>query len=48
MAERLQAPVTTSSFAKGVIPEDHPYALGNLWQSGNAADAMLRKADLAS
>ncbi|MFW9850400.1 MAG: thiamine pyrophosphate-binding protein, partial [Candidatus Thorarchaeota archaeon] len=27
LAEHLQAPVTTSVFARGVIPEDHPLAL---------------------
>jgi acetolactate synthase-1/2/3 large subunit len=47
IAERLGAPVLVSQTGKGVIPEDHPYALGNLWQSGNAVDAMLRKANLA-
>jgi acetolactate synthase-1/2/3 large subunit len=47
IAERLGAPVLVSQTGKGVIPEDHPYALGNLWQSGNAVDAMLRKSDLA-
>jgi acetolactate synthase-1/2/3 large subunit len=47
IAERLGAPVITSQMGKGVIPEDHPYALGNLWSSGNPVDALLRKADAA-
>lgn len=47
IAERLGAPVITSQTGKGVIPEDHPYALGNLWARDNAVDALLRKADLA-
>ncbi|MCD6030736.1 MAG: thiamine pyrophosphate protein binding domain protein [Thermomicrobiales bacterium] len=47
LAERLGAPVITSQMGKGIIPEDHPYALGNLWLPGNPVDALLRKADLA-
>jgi thiamine pyrophosphate-dependent acetolactate synthase large subunit-like protein len=45
IAERLGAPVIVSQMGKGVIPEDHPYALGNLWSTGNPVDALLRKAD---
>ena len=45
IAERLGAPVLTSQMGKGVIPEDHPYSLGNLWDFGNPVDALLRKAD---
>jgi thiamine pyrophosphate-dependent acetolactate synthase large subunit-like protein len=47
IAERLGAPILTSTSGKGVVPEDHPYALGNLWQQDNAVDAILQKADLA-
>lgn len=47
IAERLGAPVIVSQTGKGVIPEDHPYALGNLWATGNPVDALLRKADAA-
>jgi thiamine pyrophosphate-dependent acetolactate synthase large subunit-like protein len=47
LAERLGAPVITSQMGKGIIPEDHPYALGNLWLPGNPIDALLREADLA-
>lgn len=47
IAERLGAPVITSQMGKGVVPEDHPYALGNLWSSGNPVDELLRKADAA-
>jgi thiamine pyrophosphate-dependent acetolactate synthase large subunit-like protein len=46
IAERLGAPVITSQMGKGVIPEDHPHALGNLWSRDNAVDAILRQADL--
>jgi thiamine pyrophosphate-dependent acetolactate synthase large subunit-like protein len=46
IAERLSAPVITSQTGKGVIPEDHPNSLGNLWALDNAVDAILRKADL--
>jgi thiamine pyrophosphate-dependent acetolactate synthase large subunit-like protein len=45
IAERLGAPVIVSQTGKGVVPEDHPYAVGNLWSQDNAVDAMLRKAD---
>ncbi len=45
IAERLGAPVITSQTGKGVIPEDHPLSLGNLWTTGNAVDELLRKAD---
>ena len=45
IAERLGAPVIVSQMGKGVIPEDHPYAVGALWAQGNAVDALLRKAD---
>ncbi len=46
LAERLGAPVITSQMGKGSIPEDHPYALGNLWGLDNPVDTLLRKADL--
>src|SRR5215208_2291257 len=45
IAERLGAPVIVSRTGKGVVPEDHPYAISNLWGQGNSVDAMLRKAD---
>jgi thiamine pyrophosphate-dependent acetolactate synthase large subunit-like protein len=37
--------VIVSRTGKGVVPEDHPYAISNLWGQGNSVDAMLRKAD---
>jgi acetolactate synthase-1/2/3 large subunit len=46
IAERLGAPVITSQTGKGIIPEDHPYALGNLWSLDNQVDKLLRKADV--
>jgi acetolactate synthase-1/2/3 large subunit len=46
IAERLGAPVIVSQTGKGVIPEDHPYALGNLWAWDNPVDHLLPKADL--
>jgi thiamine pyrophosphate-dependent acetolactate synthase large subunit-like protein len=46
IAERLGAPVIVSQTGKGVIPEDHPYSLGNLWARDNPVDDLLRKADL--
>ena len=45
LAERLNAPVITSQMGKGVVPEDHSLALGNLWRTGNAVDTLLQKAD---
>ena len=47
LAERLGAPVITSQQGKGSIPEDHPLALGNQWERGNAVDEALQGADLA-
>ena len=47
LAERLGAPVLTSETGKGSVPEDHPLAVGNLWERGNAVDELLRRADLA-
>ncbi|HEX5500755.1 MAG TPA: thiamine pyrophosphate-binding protein [Thermomicrobiales bacterium] len=47
LAERLGAPVVTSQLGKGSIPEDHPFAIGNLWEPNNAVETMLRQADLA-
>jgi len=47
LAELLGAPVLTSNMGKGSIPEDHPMALGSLWESGNPVDQLLREADLA-
>jgi acetolactate synthase-1/2/3 large subunit len=47
LAERLGAPVIVSQMGKGVIPEDHPYALGNLWGQDNPIQGIVSKADLA-
>jgi acetolactate synthase-1/2/3 large subunit len=47
IAERLGAPVIVSQTGKGIIPEDHPLSLGNLWSEGNPVDKILRRADLA-
>jgi acetolactate synthase-1/2/3 large subunit len=48
LAERLQIPVTTTNNGRGVIPEDHPLALGvGGWAGGNgAADEALEEADV--
>jgi acetolactate synthase-1/2/3 large subunit len=45
IAERLGAPVLTSIMGKGSVPEDHPLAIGALWDPGNAVDDLLREAD---
>jgi len=47
LAERLGAPVLTSIMGKGSIAEDHPMALGNLWEPGSPVEEVLRGADLA-
>ncbi len=47
VVERLGAPVLTSMMGKGAIPEDHPLALGNLWEPGNPTEEVLRAADVA-
>ncbi|MDI3339235.1 MAG: thiamine pyrophosphate-binding protein [Sphaerobacter sp.] len=47
LAERLGAPVLTSIMGKGSIAEDHPLALGNLWEPGSPVEEVLRAADLA-
>ncbi|MCC6314088.1 MAG: thiamine pyrophosphate-binding protein [Thermomicrobiales bacterium] len=47
LAERLGAPVVTSQQGKGAIAEDHPMALGNLWERDNPVEDLLRRADLA-
>jgi len=39
LAERLQAPVAVSLFAKGVVPDDHPLAVGVLGEAGSPYSA---------
>jgi len=47
LAEKWQAGVITTIPAKGVIPEDHPLALGGLGEGGSeAATEALKQADL--
>lgn len=46
LAERLGAPIITSTPGKGVIPEDHPFAFGNVSRKG-AQREMVRSCDLA-
>lgn len=45
LAERLDAPVVTSSGGRGSIPEDHPLALGNISQHGPVR-RLLQQADV--
>jgi acetolactate synthase-1/2/3 large subunit len=48
LAERLAAPVITSAYAKGILPEDHPLALGDGWGRLDQLYAeVLHAADLA-
>ena len=46
LAESLRAPVLADRNAKGVLPEDHPLALGYTWSPTSPAEAMLKAADV--
>ena len=46
LAERLRAPVFAHPNAKGVVPEDHPLALGYTWSARTAGEDLLRSADV--
>lgn len=47
LAELLGAPVVTSMFARGVISDRHPLALGDGWGRFNLYDELLAQADMA-
>ncbi len=49
IAELIGAPVLCSIMGKGVVADDHPYALGHAWDPWgreNPVDALLAEADL--
>jgi acetolactate synthase-1/2/3 large subunit len=46
LAEALGAPVVTSIFARGVISDRHPLALGDGWGRFNLYDELLAQADM--
>jgi acetolactate synthase-1/2/3 large subunit len=46
LAEALGAPVVTSMFARGVISDRHPLALGDGWGRFNLYDELLAQADM--
>lgn len=46
LAELLGAPVVTSMFARGVISDRHPLALGDGWGRFNLYDELLAQADM--
>lgn len=47
VAEALGAPVVSSAYAKGVLPEDHPQALGDGWGFLEVYDEVVDRADAA-
>ncbi|MFN8511969.1 MAG: thiamine pyrophosphate-dependent enzyme [Chloroflexia bacterium] len=47
LAEALHAPVFVDGIAKGILPEDHPLALGRNWSPSGPGDQLLREADVA-
>lgn len=47
LAERLQAPVITSAFAKGILSEDHRLSVGDGWGQLDLYDELLDRADVA-
>lgn len=47
VAEALGAPVVTSMFARGVISDRHPLALGDGWGRLNLYEELLAEADVA-
>ncbi|MBI1394976.1 MAG: thiamine pyrophosphate-binding protein [Betaproteobacteria bacterium] len=47
VAEALGAPVVTSMFARGVISDRHPLALGDGWGRLNLYEELLAQADVA-
>jgi thiamine pyrophosphate-dependent acetolactate synthase large subunit-like protein len=46
LAERLRAPVLIDGFVKGLVPEDHPLALGCAYAPTSPAEDLMRAADL--
>ena len=46
LAERLGAPVFAHQNAKGVLPEDHPLALGATWSPTTVGEELLQSADV--
>jgi thiamine pyrophosphate-dependent acetolactate synthase large subunit-like protein len=47
LAEALRAPVFVDGLARGLLPEDHPLALGHSWTPGGPGARLLRDADAA-
>lgn len=46
LAEALNAPVLVDGFAKGLLPEDHPLALGHNWSPSGPGGRLLGEADV--
>ncbi len=46
LAERIAAPVITTTSARGVLPEDHPLALGFDLRATDALNALVAQSDL--
>jgi acetolactate synthase-1/2/3 large subunit len=47
LAEALNAPVFVDGLTKGLLPEDHPLALGRGWTPGGPGAQLVRDADVA-
>jgi thiamine pyrophosphate-dependent acetolactate synthase large subunit-like protein len=46
LAELLQAPVVTTTHARGAIPDDHPLGLGNAWGRSHTFVDLAQQADV--
>ncbi len=46
LAERLQAPIVTTTNGKGVVPEDHALVLGDAWAKDAPANRLFEEADV--
>src|SRR6185312_11157863 len=45
LAEALRAPVFVDGLTKGLLPEDHPLALGRAWSPSGPGNQLLREVE---